>query len=324
MSQRGFYNDDKEWTRKIKEFFKESGFYLLVVIGLCVLAVGAVYFTTNHLITSPEQYDDDLVPNETSLDNENEDENYALADDETKDVDKSAIEQLQNPEKRFHYETGLNTTPETDSETDGNLVTGSNDNTEDRQQTALNEVETIAKPTIMPTVAPTHAPLKPQEPENENRSEQSGDSQEVINLFGKKPTFILPVEGKIITDYAMDRLLYSKTLDEWRTHSGIDIEAPRGEAVKAVADGYIKEIKEDPCYGITIVIDHENGYKSIYSNLASANMVSVNQKVKAGDVISSVGNTAIFEIADPPHLHFEMYKDDKLIDPKTVLPFSGN
>jgi murein DD-endopeptidase MepM/ murein hydrolase activator NlpD len=51
-------------------------------------------------------------------------------------------------------------------------------------------------------------------------------------------------------------------------------------------------------------------------------MVSVNQKVKAGDAISSVGNTAVFECADPPHLHFEMYKDDKLIDPKTVLPFS--
>ena len=52
----------------------------------------------------------------------------------------------------------------------------------------------------------------------------------------------------------------------------------RGEAVKAVADGYVKEIKEDPCYGITIVIDHENGYKSVYSNLASASMVSVNQR----------------------------------------------
>ncbi|MDD4297659.1 MAG: M23 family metallopeptidase, partial [Ruminiclostridium sp.] len=139
-------------------------------------------------------------------------------------------------------------------------------------------------------------------------------------LFGKAPEFVMPVEGKIIMDYAMDRLLYSKTLDEWRIHTGIDITAPRGNAVKAVGDGYIKEIKEDPCYGITITIDHENGYKTIYSNLASDSMVSVNQKVKAGDAISSVGNTAIFECMDPPHLHLEVYKGDKLIDPKTVLP----
>ena len=64
---KGFYNDDNDWTGKIKEFLKESGFYILVVIGLCVLAVGAVYFTTNHLISSPEQYEDDLVPTEHPL-----------------------------------------------------------------------------------------------------------------------------------------------------------------------------------------------------------------------------------------------------------------
>jgi murein DD-endopeptidase MepM/ murein hydrolase activator NlpD len=92
--------------------------------------------------------------------------------------------------------------------------------------------------------------------------------------------------------------------------------------VKAVADGYVKEIKEDPCYGITIILDHENGYKSVYSNLASKSMVSINQKVKAGDAISSVGNTAVFECMDPPHLHYEIYKDDKLIDPKSVLPMA--
>ena len=316
MRQKGFYNDDNDWTGKIKEFLKESGFYILVVIGLCVLAVGAVYFTTNHLISSPEQYEDDLVPNNVSQGDENRD--LALVDD-ADNVDKSAIDELKNPERRFEYEIGLNTPPEPDTETDEDLAARNNDTAEDIPELAQEDVETIAKPTIAPTAAP--APSKPEDTEQDKKVGQGEDSQEVINLFGKKPTFVLPLEGKIITDYAMDRLLYSKTLDEWRTHSGIDIEAPRGEAVKAVADGYVKEIKEDPCYGITIVIDHENGYKSIYSNLASASMVSVNQKVKAGDAISSVGNTAIFEIADPPHLHFEMYKDDKLIDPKTVLPF---
>jgi len=133
----------------------------------------------------------------------------------------------------------------------------------------------------------------------------------------------MAVDGKISMDYAIDRLLYSKTLDEWRTHSGIDIEASRGEAVKAAGDGYIKEIKNDPCYGITIVIDHENGYKTIYSNLASDSMVSTNQKVKAGEAISSVGNTAVFECMDPPHLHFEIVKDDKVVDPKTLLSVSN-
>jgi len=318
VSQKGFYSDDKEWTRKIKEFFKESGFYLLVVLGLCVLAVGAVYFTTRNLVSQPDQYENDLVPNEALQNDEKNDS--ALLDDGSKQTDQAAIDQLRNPERRFDYEIGSNIPPETNDESNEDLAARNDDTADDIPELAQEDVETAAKPTIAPTATPV--PEKPKDTGNENKSAQSDGSQEVINLLGKKPTFVLPLEGKIITDYAMDRLFYSKTLDEWRTHSGIDIEAPRGEAVKAVADGYIKEIKEDPCYGITIVIDHENGYKSVYSNLASASMVSVNQKVKAGDAISSVGNTAVFECADPPHLHIEIYKDDKLIDPKTVLPFT--
>lgn len=320
VNQKGFYNDDKEWTKKLKDFLKESGFYILVVIGLCVLAVGAVYFTTNHLITSPDQFEEDLVPDGASTENNNDE--IAIIDDDA--VDKAAIDELKTPERRFDYEIGMNIPPEADIDNDDGLI-AKNDVIDNVPEVANEDVETIAKPTIAPTAAPTTPQKKDSDdnkPAPDNKSKPNEESQEVINLFGKKPTFILPLEGKIITDYAMDRLLYSKTLDEWRTHSGIDIEGPRGEAVKAVAEGFVKEIKEDPCYGITITIDHENGYKSIYSNLASASMVSVNQKVKAGDAISSVGNTAKFECADPPHLHFEMYKNDKLIDPKTVLPFS--
>lgn len=90
MNQKGFYNDDKEWTKKLKDFLKESGFYILVVIGLCVLAVGAVYFTTNHLITSPDQFEEDLVPDGASTENNNDE--IAIIDDDA--VDKAAIDEF--------------------------------------------------------------------------------------------------------------------------------------------------------------------------------------------------------------------------------------
>lgn len=292
MNQKGFYNENKEWSQKLKGFFKESGFYILIVVGLCILAVGAVYFTTNHLISTPEEEPEELV--QEPEDNKE----IVILEDETDPYEESAIEQLQNPDRPWDYQEATD-----NPDTEGDLTAQTADEP---------EVETAAKP----TAAPTKAPSKPKKAE----ADTVEDSKEVINLFGVKPSFMMPVEGKIAMDYAMDKLLYSKTLDEWRVHTGIDIEAPRGEAVKAAADGYIKEIKEDPCYGITITLDHENGYKSIYSNLASSSMVSVNQKVKAGDAISSVGNTAIFECMDPPHLHYEVYRDDKLIDPKTLLP----
>ena len=102
------------------------------------------------------------------------------------------------------------------------------------------------------------------------------------------------------------------------------IAAPRGTVVCSIGDGVISDIKKDPAYGITIIIDHENGFKSIYANLATDDMVSPNQIIKLGDKISCVGNTAIFESADPSHLHFELYKDDKLVDPKDYIQFTSS
>ena len=113
----------------------------------------------------------------------------------------------------------------------------------------------------------------------------------------------------------MDKLLYSKTLGDWRTHSGIDIAGNTGDKVYAAYDGTVKDIYNDPKYGITIVLDHQNNFKTIYSNLLSDNVVSVGQKVKQGDVISGIGETAMFEVSDEPHLHFEVSDNDKLLNP---------
>ena len=130
----------------------------------------------------------------------------------------------------------------------------------------------------------------------------------------------LPVFGEITLDYAMNKLIYSKTLEDWRTHSGIDISSSRGTAVKAAADGFVYQIKNDPRFGYTIILSHADGVKTIYSNLASVDSVVTNQNVKKGDVIGSIGNTALFETAEPAHLHFEVLINDEYADPKEFLP----
>jgi murein DD-endopeptidase MepM/ murein hydrolase activator NlpD len=130
----------------------------------------------------------------------------------------------------------------------------------------------------------------------------------------------MPVFGEVSFEYAKDKLLYSKTLDEWRSHSGLDLKADRGTPVKVVADGVVTEIKNDPRIGITIIVDHLNGLKTVYANLANGDMVSPNQKVKQGEVIGSVGNTASFESAEPAHLHFEVLKNNKNVNPSDYLP----
>lgn len=135
----------------------------------------------------------------------------------------------------------------------------------------------------------------------------------------KDPEFKMPVEGEILRKYAKENLVYSTTLDEWITHNGIDIKAEKTTVVKASAEGTVKSIKNDPRYGLTITIEHTNGFSSVYSNLLTAEFVEEGEKVKQGQTIGTVGNTAAFEIADESHLHFEILKDDVSVDPELYL-----
>ncbi len=138
----------------------------------------------------------------------------------------------------------------------------------------------------------------------------------------KPQAFIMPVFGQVSLEYAMNRLVYSKTLEEWRTHSGMDIACEKGTPVKVVADGVVLEVKNDPRYGITVIVEHPGAIRSIYCNLASDDVVVPNQKVKQGEIIGSVGNSAMFEVAEQPHLHFEIMKKDTIEDPALYLPKS--
>ncbi len=158
---------------------------------------------------------------------------------------------------------------------------------------------------------------------NSNSTTQVGhDNQvdaQVAEETPKDPTFAMPVDGEIMKEYGKDKLLYSDTLKEWTTHLGIDIKADKTSIVKSSSDGTVKSIKNDPRYGLTIVIEHENGFSSVYSNLLTAEFVVVDEKVKSGQTIGTVGNSATFEILDDAHLHFEILKDGKTVDPQMYI-----
>ncbi len=132
-------------------------------------------------------------------------------------------------------------------------------------------------------------------------------------------TFAKPVEGEMAKEYAKDKLVYSETLEEWTTHLGWDIKADKTTVVKAAANGKVKSIKNDPRYGLSVIIEHSDGYETLYANLLSTEFVTVGEEVKQGQSIGTVGNTAAFEIADESHLHFEITKNGESIDPSTLI-----
>ena len=154
--------------------------------------------------------------------------------------------------------------------------------------------------------------------ENTVKTETTANATE--NTEEKKPlTFTKPTDGEIIAEFAQENLIYSDTLKEWITHTGIDIKADKTSVIKASADGVETSILNDPRYGLTVVISHDEGYETIYSNLLTAEFVVEGEEVKQGQTIGTAGNTASFESGMESHLHFEIMQDGKYLNPSIYL-----
>ena len=157
----------------------------------------------------------------------------------------------------------------------------------------------------------------PDEPDT--TAEANIPTQTEVTENKKEITFVKPTEGEIICEFAKDNLIYSETLKEWITHTAIDIKADKTSVIKSSADGVIKSIVNDPRYGLTVVIEHDEGYETVYSNLLTAEFVVVGEEVVQGQTIGTAGNTAAFESNMECHLHFELLKDGEYLDPTIYL-----
>ncbi len=135
----------------------------------------------------------------------------------------------------------------------------------------------------------------------------------------EKLSFSVPISGEVQKVFSNDKVIYSKTLDMWKTHDGIDIKANIGDKVKSIEKGTVTKIFEDSFYGITIVIDHGQGYVSYYANLSPDVSVKEKQSIVKGKVIGTISNTAIGEIKDEAHLHFCLMKDNNVVDPTYIF-----
>lgn len=132
-----------------------------------------------------------------------------------------------------------------------------------------------------------------------------------------------PVDGYLAAVHDMETLSYSITMQDYRTHTGIDIETADGCAVVAAAAGTVSAAYEDPLMGYCIEIDHGNGYTTVYRNLTDTvpDGIEVGATVLAGQLIGAVGSSALIEQAELPHLHFELTHSGEQIDPLTYLTY---
>ena len=139
------------------------------------------------------------------------------------------------------------------------------------------------------------------------------------------PVICLPANGSMLKGYSAELPVYSLTMNDYRTHAGVDISAPVGSAVAAMCDGTVMDVWSDPMMGMCLRIDHGNGLMSIYKNLDAIfpSEIVKGASVKAGQIVGSVGNTSLIELADADHLHFEVTLNGKHVDPGGYVDFSA-
>jgi murein DD-endopeptidase MepM/ murein hydrolase activator NlpD len=101
----------------------------------------------------------------------------------------------------------------------------------------------------------------------------------------------------------------------WVMHWGLDISTNLGNPIMATADGIVIKVETDKYLGKNVTISHGNGYTSIYGHMSNF-AVKAGQKVKRRDIIGYIGQTGK---AAGPHVHYEVWKDGKRVDPRNFL-----
>ena len=126
----------------------------------------------------------------------------------------------------------------------------------------------------------------------------------------------LPVSGAAINPFSGDMLVKNETLNDWRTHNGIDISAALGTAVCSACDGVVTDIRNDPMWGNVVEVT-SGSYVLTYAGLGDELAVSLDLPISAGETIGSVGEIPC-ELSLEPHLHFDVKQNGRYVDPASL------
>lgn len=269
----------------LAKFFDRKGFYIVLFLCIVVVGVTAVYVTNNNLKKMAE-----LKTQQEELNSANNEANIgAYTTENPKDVAANTAGSTQNITQKSTAENNnaVKVIKEKTKSTSGEKSVPSAASVQSRTSESSNaDVQTIAQNTTSGKNTTSNATL----------------------------VLIKPVDGDIIMEFAKDKLTYSKTLDEWTTHNGVDIKASSGTAVVAAMDGVVSKIYKDDKLGNTVVIK-SGKYETRYANLEDGISVKQGDKITKGQEIGKVGSSARFEIAEDAHVHFELLKDGVYLDP---------
>ena len=188
---------------------------------------------------------------------------------------------------------------------------------EEEPSAVMDPVEEV----VVPTVSPSPEETVPEETASAAPSPSPSPSPQPSQAAEETvTTFTWPVKGDILAGFSLETLCYDETMGDFRTHSGVDIAASAGSQVVAMARGTVEKVYEDAWMGTTVIISHPGGLESVYCNLSASPTVSEGDEVTRGQVLGTVGGTALAEVGMDSHLHLEMWEDTTAVDPMDYLP----
>lgn len=174
--------------------------------------------------------------------------------------------------------------------------------------------------------APVIQTMEPEEVEDQTVPAPQEETETAAPVLDDTPVvaappslIVTPVEGETVAAFSADELQYDATMGDWRTHDGIDIQAPEGTQVLAAEAGTVQSVYEDNLMGTVVVIDHGDGVQTLYASLQPDPAVETGDSVTAGQVIGTVGSTAAAEADRGAHLHFSVTQNGEPTDPEAYL-----
>ena len=123
----------------------------------------------------------------------------------------------------------------------------------------------------------------------------------------------LPYRGPITSSFGQRENPFGG--DDIETHKGLDIKGPMGGEVKAMAKGIVEFAGQKSGFGNCIVLKHGNGFETLYGHLSKI-LVNVGDQIDIGERIGLIGSTGR---STGPHLHYEVHRYGKKIDPESFL-----
>lgn len=282
----------RSFSQKVLHFLNGSGFY--IALGLCLAVIGVSgWFLWQDVSTAAEmaaqtsRTETVVVEPKTVTDAEMVEPKH---DD---DMEKPTAKKL----------------PEEDIEPDDDF----DEAEEGHDEETMGEADDVTEPDT-----PTMEPMEAEEAAETVQPTETvtiTETEELEHAHG----WLYPLEGAVVSAFSADTLTYNEAMGDWRTHDGIDLSAELGQSVTAACGGTVISVQDDPLMGKTVVMDCGNDVTVTYSNLAQDVAVTAGERLSAGDLIGSVGDTAVGEVCETPWLHFAVAVKGEEVDPQRFL-----